>query len=154
LASARRQPLLLVRQDSVPASTAAFCQSRAATDSIVLGGSAVVSDAVAEQVRAATRIAGEDRYETCAQAVTFGLGKGWFKPYHMAVTTGVGFADGLSAGSALGRLGWPTLLTRPAALPPSSAEVLQGNTVLRASLLGGPRVVSAGVAASVKSLLK
>ncbi|TLM76658.1 MAG: cell wall-binding repeat-containing protein [Actinobacteria bacterium] len=154
LSAARKQPLLLVGPDYVPACVTAFYAAHAATDSVVLGGSAVMSDSVVAQLKPAVRIAGADRYDTCAQSVTYGLDQGWFKPYHVAIVTGANFPDGLGAGAALGRLGWPTLLTYRDTLPTATADVLADNDVVRVSVLGGTGVVSAEVATTAKALLK
>ena len=62
-AAANGIPILLVKHDNVPAATTAVIAELGISEITVIGGSAVVSDSVQENL-GASRVYGKDRYET------------------------------------------------------------------------------------------
>lgn len=91
-------PLLLALRDSIPQPTIDELTRLGPNEIVILGGTGVISDAVASQLEAyagsgnAVRLAGANRYETAAaiSAYAFPDAPGAY------VATGLGFADALA----------------------------------------------------------
>lgn len=118
-ASAFGAPLLLVQPDALPEYTRAELERLAPAIVYVLGGSAVVSEAVLDEAASyardgAARIAGDDRYETAARtaALAFPMGANV-----AMLADGSNFPDALSGSAAAAALGGAVILTRQDALP-------------------------------------
>ena len=157
-ASRANMPILLVRSNDIPDSTAAKLSSLGPNRIWVLGGPASISTAVEAQLHGyagtVTRLAGDDRYETAIH-----ISKQFFNAAsgdHLWVATGALFPDALSAGAT----GDPVLLTRQAHLPtgalpapleavspeigrldPSLTHVLGGSAVVSDAVLNEIRAV-------------
>ena len=139
-------PILLVTADSVPAVTLAALQAWQPDRVVAFGGPVAISQAVLDQVAAATganvdRIWGPTRYATAAAVA------GWFPaPAEMVlVATGENYPDALAASGVAAALDVPMLLVQRDAIPP---EVTAELTRLRPSaigVLGGPVAISASV---------
>lgn len=136
-------PILLVKRDSVPASVAAEIRRLAPDEIVVLGGSAVVSDAVFAELdglagqSGAFRLAGANRYETAAEvaATYFGTADVAF------LATGENFPDALSAAPGGGILGIPILLTTPSQVPQVTLDVMRDLGVVEVAFAGGTAVL-------------
>jgi putative cell wall-binding protein len=103
-------PLLLVVPDRIPAPTAAALDALRPAEIVVVGGSAVVGEAVAAALaeRATVRrIAGRDRFETAAAVAAAAYPE---PPGGAVIATGLAFADALAGGPAAARAGHPLLL--------------------------------------------
>jgi putative cell wall-binding protein len=147
-------PLLLVRQSMVPPSTAAELDRLRPARIVVLGGSGVVSDAVAAALDdyttgEVTRLSGADRYATAA-AVSRATFPGSSPPVAF-IATGQNFPDGLAAVPAAVGAGGPLLLVRGGSVPDATATELGRLRPGRIVILGGTGVVSEGVAASLRA---
>ena len=143
-ASAFGAPLLLVQPDALPEYTRAELERLAPAIVYVLGGSAVVSEAVLDEAASyardgAARIAGDDRYETAARtaALAFPMGANV-----AMLADGSNFPDALSGSAAAAALGGAVILTRQDALPevvdPYLSELHPGIVIA----LGGVATVS------------
>ena len=103
LGAATGTPVLLTRPDALPDETAAALT--AGRDVTIVGGSAAVSDTVAEQLDAAagavTRLAGPTRYATSATVADAAVAAG-ITASTVWVATGRDFPDALVAGAAAG----------------------------------------------------
>lgn len=100
LAGALACPILLVGRDSVPSVTRDALNAMHAHHIVVIGSSAVVSDAVYRELAAygnAERLYGRDRYETQMAIYNYGVQRGLWSSDHAIVTSALGFADALSA---------------------------------------------------------
>ncbi|WP_370326070.1 penicillin acylase family protein, partial [Euzebya sp.] len=97
LAASRQAPLLLTAPDGLSGATAHEIARLGATDAVVLGGTAAISDAVVDELEAAglsvERVAGEDRFAT-AVAIADALGQ----TERVVVADGGDFPDALAAG--------------------------------------------------------
>jgi putative cell wall-binding protein len=153
-AAANRSPLLLTRLDGVPAPTAAEIQRLRPARIFILGGSGVVSDAVANQLRNLSgaqivRLAGGDRYATSAA-----ISRQFFSaPPAAYLATGANFPDALAAVPAAGISGSPLLLVQPSGLPGEIATELRRIWPPRTLILGSVGAVSDAVVSQVRSLL-
>ncbi len=154
-AAARAQaPILLVKQNSVPSVTAAELARLAPDRIIVMGGTGMISDSVAQQLKAiattVTRIAGADRYETAVR-----LSEAGFAPNSVGkvyIAAGTSFADGLPAGPVAGLHGAPLLLVPSTALPASVAAELRRLDPTSVIIVGGTSIVREAVRIQIRAL--
>ncbi|WP_419944144.1 cell wall-binding repeat-containing protein [Candidatus Poriferisodalis sp.] len=150
------RPLLLTKQAFLPAITRLYlapCVSHPKAKVIILGGSAAVSESVADTLRAmgyeVDRIAGADRYETARRAASV------FAPDTLStvhVASGRNFADAIAAAPNVSK-GTPLILTPPDELHPQARRFLtdEDRTVESVTILGGMAAVSAEVEAEIKA---
>jgi len=155
LAGAFNGPLLLTASDSLPLATAnalgVFGNSTSTVH--IVGGTAAVSEAVANQIAAqgytVKRVSGADRYETAAKisaAANAVVGVGQFQNSRTAiVATGANYPDALAAGPMAFRGHHPILLTDSAALSADADTALTSLAIQRVVILGGTAAVSQAV---------
>jgi putative cell wall-binding protein len=153
-AALRDSPLLLVRPTDIPSSTAAELNRLKPQRIYVLGGTAVIGNAVATALDAyttgpVTRLAGADRYAT-AEAVIRAF---WTKSVRAYVASGTTFPDALAGGAVAGRDSVPMLLSGK-----GSVSLYTGQQALRLSprqltMLGGTAALDGAVEARLKRLL-
>lgn len=148
LAASSRQPILLTRQDAVPAATAAAMDDLGANAVTVLGGPVAITDATADALgegRTLRRIGGEDRYHTSTlladEAWTYAGTRD-----RIWVATGAAFPDGLAASAAAATSGAMLVLSPTddlAAAPRLTAwlDERRGETT-NVLVAGGPVAVS------------
>jgi putative cell wall-binding protein len=131
-------PLLLVRHDGVPASTAAELTRLRPVRIIVFGGPAAVSDATLAALQSfapVQRVAGADRYETAAVAAAT-MGFAGMAIGALSVATGDDFPDALAAAPFTS----PVLLVPSAGTVPSSVLGAAGTIAAREIFAIGGRV--------------
>lgn len=139
-------PILLATRDALPDATRAELERLGPERVILLGGTAVLSEALADDVASVTgvtpeRLAGPDRAATAAAvAGSFDAGG------EVWLATGRDFPDAL-AGAAAAALAPAPVLLADADLPPATAEALAALAPTRLEVLGGPAAVSAEVLA-------
>lgn len=148
-------PILLVTGDSIPAATAAELIRLNPDEIYVLGQTGAVSAAVQTQLASYTsskapasviRLGGATRYDT-AVAISDHFFPTGLSPVFVA--TGRNFPDALAAGP----LGRAVLLVPGTSVPVNVANEVRRITPTDVHLLGGPLVVSDGVAATLKAIL-
>ena len=149
----RGGPVLFAHRDSLPASTKSEIQRLAPQRIVVVGGAAVISDAVRQQLAAlapggATRVAGADRYATAAAVVR----EAFTSASVVYVATGTAFPDALSGGAGAAIQGGALLLVQPTSVPAATRTELGRLNPSRIVVVGGTSVVSAGVAAELDTL--
>lgn len=110
-------PLLLTTAGTLPEPTTALLRTWRPARVVVVGGTAVVSDAVLDQVRAATggsveRLAGPTRYETAAAVLGAELGAGR-APRALWVASGEAFSDALVGAAAAAAGGGALVIVPP-----------------------------------------
>lgn len=143
-AGAHDAPVLLVRSGSVPPATAAALQALDPQEIILVGGSAAVSDDVADvldDVAPLKRIAGEDRYGTAA-AVARALTPA---ATGATVTTGEDWPDALTGAARAAQLTEPVLLVRRDAVPDATSSALVQIAPSLITVLGGRAAVGTEV---------
>ncbi len=156
LAARNHAPVLLVRTDAIPSSTAAELRRLKPGRIVVLGGPGSVSDGVAAGLGGytaggVTRLWGNDRYSTAAAITAAAYAAGAQDTVY--VSSGSVFPDGLAAGPVAGRGADPVLLVRSTSLPTEIAQELQRLNPSRVVVVGGPGTVSDGVLAAIDGVL-
>jgi putative cell wall-binding protein len=142
LAGSRGAPVVLVRSNSIPSSTAAALSELRPQRIVVLGGGQAVDTNVVQALRhyaTATsgtkirRVAGTDRYATAA-AIAAEFPAGGEVVY---VASGQNFPDALAGAALAGSQGAPVVLVRSNGVPFASAEALARLQPQRIVVLGG-----------------
>jgi uncharacterized repeat protein (TIGR01451 family) len=149
-------PMLLTRDDTVPAATLAALRSLGVTKVVVLGGTDAVSRAAAASLPGSVqRIAGADRYATSVAIAQYTFPDLAAKPACATVylATGEQFADALTGGPVAAGVPGPVLLTPTAALATATGDEIESYLTRRAVVLGGTRAVSAQAAAQADDRL-
>ncbi len=129
-------PVLLVSPDGIPEETAQALSDLGIRETIVIGGPAVVSEAVFSKLPGARRISGADRYATALKLATFVNDQIGADDALMA--RGDKFVDAI-VGGALGR---PMLLTSSDNLSGAAAKFLRTRRPTQVGLLGGHGALS------------
>lgn len=150
----RGGPLLLVGPTEIPDSVRAELTRLKPERIVIVGGTGVVSGAVATQLRSfaptVQRIGGADRYATSRAVVrsTFSSAS------EVYVATGANFPDALSAAAAAASRGAPVVLLNGAAsgIDSETRQLLRDLKPGRITIAGGTGVVSSGVAAALKQI--
>lgn len=143
-------PLLLTDPESLPASTITAIQNLGATQIVVVGGPASVSEAVYEQLAALIpggsirRDAGLDRFSAAREIARAAFDSA----PTVYLANGLNFPDALSTSAAAGAAGAPILLVQP------WDTQLDAETLALLSELGTTRIIIAGGPASVSSTLQ
>ena len=146
-------PLLLVTPTAIPGVIAAELARLHPQKIFVLGGTGVVSSAVAAQLDAYTtgpviRVAGPNRYATAAATSAH-----FFTRAETAfIATGLNFPDALAGGASGGTFIGPILLVPGTSLPSSVSSELVRLQPARVFILGGSGVVSNGVVSQIGGL--
>lgn len=156
LAARRRVPLLLADRDRLP-----HLPWRALADATLVGGPAVLSDALADDLRrgaaAVTRIAGDDRYTTglaVADHLLTLLDDTGDGDIDVWLATGENFPDALAAGPAVAARR-AVLLLAPPRWEGSSVQRwirLHADRIATVTVLGGKRAVSRDVSDDLADL--
>ena len=154
LAAQLGAPLLLVSTSSIPTPTLNEIKRLKPTDIYVLGGPAVVAEAVLQQLRsydhptvgATYRLAGGDRFATAAAISSAAFAPGVDNVF---IATGMNFPDALAGAPASAALGGPLLLVTATSTPTATRNELSRLKPKRIVILGGTAVVSSTVAAQL-----
>jgi Zn-dependent metalloprotease/putative cell wall-binding protein len=113
LAAGTERPVLLVTRDAVPAATRQALDVLAPSAAVVVGGTAAVSAAVADQIAATgpavDRLSGPDRFAT-SKAVADASAAAGLDPARTWLVTGLNWPDSLVAGPAAAHDGGILLL--------------------------------------------
>jgi putative cell wall-binding protein len=150
VAALNNAPILLTQRNAVPAVTNAAINRLSPTRVVLLGGTAVISSAVEDDLKSrfpeVIRLAGDDRYETAAAVSRWHFTGGASTVY---VATGLKFLDALVAGPSAAAENAPLLLVASSTVPPATASELQRLSPDRIVLVGSSGVVSDTVKAEL-----
>lgn len=150
LVTAADTPLLLSRRDELSADTAEALSRLDPEKVVLLGGSAAISEEVADRLAndyRVERIAGAHRVATAVKIA------GAMDTGHRRVFLAVAddFPDALSASAPGGMLGMPILLSRTNELPTRTREALERFDVEEVVVLGGTAAISDEVVSELRS---
>ena len=137
-------PILLTDKNTLPASVSSYFQASTFTQTYVVGGTGVISDAVSDSVPGSFRLAGSDRYATNATIMQNFASELNFDTLYVAI--GNNFADALTGAVLAAKSSSPLVLTAQA-LPAVTANYLQTKLKLSSKVLGlgGSSVVPSAV---------
>lgn len=147
-------PVLLTTGSTLPSATRTELIRLEPNEIVILGGTAAVSDDVADAARAAVpgatvrRVAGPDRFATAAEISkdTF-----VFSPDVVFVANGLGFPDALAGAPAAIWSDAPLLLVTTDTIPSATRKELERIGPSQIVILGGTAVISDAVAAELAS---
>lgn len=165
LAGALDCPLLLVRKDSIPDATYQEIVRLGATDFMLVGGAAAVSEDVFETFQldfgefSIQRVWGTNRYHTAARVAQWvyditamaPVNPTWFG--EAIIVSGENYADALTAGPLSAARHLPILLTRQDSLPPETAAEIDIGSYRSAVIVGGEAAVSTGVKGQIDAIV-
>jgi|GEM_PF-2376310 len=140
VASATGNPILLTNKDSIPSATLEAINTLGIRDVYIIGGTAVISDSVEQQLNNAIdgtvkRVAGLNRFETSVE-----IGKAfWNTADKVTIANGVSMVDAV-ASSILQR---PLMLVRHNRIVGSAQEEIKGYGEY--TIIGGETVVEKGL---------
>jgi len=142
-------PILMTWSDVMPDATVQALEALGITETIVVGGSGVISDDVMTVAPGAIRICGSNRYTTSVAIAEF------FMPdtAQMYVATGLAFPDALS-GAVLAAKNNSGILLVGNTLHEDVIRYLTANSVRRVVIFGGEGAISAKLADELSALLK
>lgn len=159
IAGANDAPILLTLTDSIPASTQAALTGIDPTNIIIVGGTAAVSQAVEDELKAdgytVTREAGTDRFKTAAEVAlevgvapdvdADGAGTQAAMPT-VALANGLtGLPDAVAASPMLHKFAVPLLLTGPDTLNEDAAAAIDALGAEQVLILGGTAAISSAI---------
>lgn len=154
------QPILLTTHEALPDETRTALEDAGAEETIVVGGSDAVSDAVVAELfvegHGPRRLAGDDRYETNVAVYDEAMEVG-MAPDVLWLSTGRNWPDALTAGAVAGTAGDMLVLVDGQALDdsPSTRDLISARRaeISHVNLLGGPAAISHQVVAELRILL-
>lgn len=161
-AAANGFPVLLTPPTRLSAETSATLVALGIDHVLIAGSDKAVSGPVETAIEDVIggppgnveRVAGTDRYGTAAAIAAHGVDAGWGSEEAAGVATGLGFADALGGGVAMGARGGVLLLTDPVNLSSPAAGFLDARTVRSAAVFGSDKAVGSAVYNAVASRLK
>lgn len=148
LAASFGLPVVLTATDELSPDAAAALDELGVTSTLVIGGTAAVSDAVAADLPDVTRLSGPERYATAAEVLAEGLDRG-LDPTWLAVASGRDWPDALAAGPVAAATGGVlALVDRDDPAAHSALRDLLAtryHDIERLRVLGGEAAVSSAV---------
>ena len=141
-------PILLTGKNSLPVSVGRYFKNNAVTQTYVVGGTSVISAAVANSVPIPSRLAGSDRYGTNVAVMQNFADQIDFD--NIYVTVGSQFADALTGAVLAAQSSSPLVLTGKS-LPSGTVEYLKTKLKLSSKVmgLGGRNVVPSSVLTAI-----
>ena len=159
VAAGETAPLLLTETDRVPAATLSALEDAGTTTVLVVGGPAVVSEAVVSSLRSrgltVRRFAGSSRQGTAAVLARYARDELGWPVEAVVLSRGDALADALAGGPLAGRAQAPLLLTAGTSLGEPARIFLEESrpTGSRLDVLGGANAVpQAVVEAALRAL--
>ncbi len=148
-AASSGNPVLMVNTNVIPAATQEFLTENNITNTIVVGGTGIISEDVFDALPNATRIAGSNRYETC-KLIAEGL-----NPYIVCFASGDSFSDALTLAALAAKFDSSLLLVRQNVVPAAISELLADYQaeISYMYVAGGEAVVSDAVVQALESFM-
>lgn len=114
LAAAENAPILLVRKDAIPQVIKEILSAYGVKNTVIVGGTAVISDTVKGNLPGPVRIAGADRYGTSVELAKYALSNLSFNTSTVYLATGENYPDALASAAVAGKTRSILLLVNPA----------------------------------------
>ncbi len=147
-AALQGSPILLTNTDQLSPFTAAALELLGVTDTVVVGSTAVIADALLADLPDPERVAGSNRYATAAALAERFLPPG---QTHLYLATGLTFPDALSGAVLAAKKNSGILLTGNS-LSSTIKQLVLSHNITSVSILGGPATVSQDVENSLAGL--
>lgn len=142
-------PIILTKQNKLPAETKQLFQDLNISKTYVVGGKQVVADSTISGLPNVSRISGSTRYETAVElAKTFAS-----KEKRFYITTGIDFPDSLSAAALAAKQDRGLLLVRDT-VPKQVESFINKQGVANLTVVGGTEAVNRLVERELKRLIK
>ncbi|KUP06872.1 hypothetical protein Q75_07165 [Bacillus coahuilensis p1.1.43] len=141
-------PIYLTDKETIPSIT--FNSIKSYKQTIIVGGTAVITNKVADKVNNPSRIGGKNRYDTAAKIYS-----SLMSPYnsdHVFFGNGNGFADSLTGSVLAAKYSAPLLLVEKDKLPSETSNVIS-KEMYYGYILGGEAVITNGLASEIKKQL-
>lgn len=149
LAKKLNAPILLTGKENLSDSSREEIKRISAKEVYIIGGVGVISQNIEDDLKLSgiktTRLAGQDRYETCIK-VAESLNSQNLK---IALASGDGFADALSIASIAAYDGMPILLTERDAIPQKVAQYIKDKNIGFSYIIGGSGAITQNVVDSL-----
>lgn len=139
-AAQKGYPILLTQTDSLPLETKKVLTKYKNT--IVIGGTGVISDKIMGELPNAKRYSGQNRYDTVSKVVD-GLGVTFGEDIYVA--TGQSFADALTGSVLAAKKNSSLVLVQKDSVPSPVQSVLNSVSSSNVSIIGGMSAVSSKV---------
>ncbi|SHF76463.1 S8 family serine peptidase [Ornithinibacillus halophilus] len=148
-AASEGMPILLTRAENLPSGTKAAIAELGITDTIVVGGTQVVSNNVMKALPNAERLSGADRYATnIAVAEEFAVNN-----KHMYVATGKNYADALT-GAVLAAKNDSGLLLVSNEVPGIVSNYVVEQQLVKLTIFGGTVAIDENIANNLLELMQ
>ena len=142
-------PILLTGTNKLSEATKTAIDSLGVKETIVIGGTSVVSESIFKKLPDATRLAGKDRYDTnIAVANHFEV-----ESKHVYVATGKLYADALT-GSVLAAKNDSAIVLVHDAVPEVASTYIKGEKIEHITIFGGTNSVNNKVANDLKKMIQ
>jgi cell wall-associated protease len=153
MAAAAGYPILLTRGSTLPTATTRALDELQAQKTLLVGGPAAVSDAVASLLPSATRLGGADRYATSRAIADAAFASGILGRADLGLATGATFPDALAGGVLMARRNGAMVLAQSS--PTFDTWVAGiGDSCTRLDVFGSDTVVTLPFATHVLSKLR
>jgi Leucine-rich repeat (LRR) protein len=143
-ASMTGKPILLTEANNLPSVTKQIADK--SKKQYIIGGTAVVGNAVKNKLSNSTRVSGNDRFST-TKAIIEAFPMGQHQAY---VATGQNFADALTGSVVAAKNNAPILLVNKSSMPTPIQSLL--NNYATFSIIGGTAVVDTPVVRSLEQV--
>ncbi|GGK28981.1 N-acetylmuramoyl-L-alanine amidase LytC [Caldalkalibacillus thermarum] len=145
-AARQRIPILLTQRNTLPEETRHYVQQ--VNKTIVIGGTAVISEDVRKQLPGAQRIAGSNRYETSVKVIEeLNMPK-----REVMVASGVSFADALTGSVLAAKRNMPVLLTEPNRLNAATQYFVNKYAPSLYIIIGGQAAITNSVVLALQGI--
>ncbi|HHV65406.1 MAG TPA: cell wall-binding repeat-containing protein [Peptococcaceae bacterium] len=145
-AALQGKPILLTPTNDLAPETAEALRRFSVTQAEVIGGPAVVSNEVIEQLICPKRISGANRFATSAEVIRRNMAAGDI----LYIATGMAFPDALTGGLLAALNSSNILLLPPSGPTPEQTKLLEALQVKRIIALGGEEAVSEDTLVNLK----
>lgn len=146
-AANNKTPILLVQKNNIPQSIKDTLKELGTESVYIVGGEASISSKLEKHLPKVTkRIAGKNRYETSVEIAKFAFGES----KAAFVTTGMDFADALSAGPVAGMKNSPIILSSKDELSDEAKQYLDSSKVDSLTIVGGENTLSGHLVEKIK----
>lgn len=142
VAGIKGMPILLTRDSTITDDVRSYLNSSNITKTYVIGGSGVISDAVAKTLKNAERLGGATRYETNEKI--FNKFKGSLNVSNMYLALGTNFPDALSVSTLAAKNKSFVILHDDTEIRQSAMNIINQNrnSISKVYVIGGPLVIS------------